>query len=189
MHNRRYLSRRVTLARIEAARDAIRGVALRTPLVPAPALALASGREVRLKLETTQPVGAFKIRGAAHALSRLSEAERRRGVICASTGNHGRAVAYAAARLGIRAIVCMSSLVPANKLAAIRALGAEVRIVGQSQDEAQVEVDRLVAEAGMVEIRPSIIRTWSRGRARSAWSCWRTGPRSTPSSCRCRAAG
>ena len=135
------------------ARAAIAGVALRTPLVPAPALSARTGREVRLKLETAQPVGAFKIRGAANALANLDAGARTRVVVCASTGNHGRAVAYAAAELGIRATVCMSELVPRNKVEAIRALGAEVRIAGGSQDAAQAEADRLAAE-GKTDIPP-----------------------------------
>ena len=109
---------------------------------------------MRLKLETAQPIGAFKIRGAANALSRLDDGARARGVVCCSTGNHGRAIAYVAARLGTKATICMSSLVPENKLAAIRALDAEVRIAGGSQDDAQREVDRLVAEKGMTDIPP-----------------------------------
>jgi threonine dehydratase len=143
----------VNLQQVYAAREAIRGVACRTPLVPAPSLST-PGREVRLKLETTQPVGAFKIRGAANALAQLGPEVRARGVVCASTGNHGRAVAYAARRLGVAACVCISRLVPPVKVAAIRALGAEVRVVGASQDDAQAEVDRLVAEEGRVELPP-----------------------------------
>jgi threonine dehydratase len=139
---------------IGRARNAIRGVAVRTPLVAAPMLSAKCGREVRLKLETAQPIGAFKIRGAANALANLDAAARARGVACSSTGNHGRAVAYAAARLGLSATVCMSSLVPENKLAAIRALGADVRIVGRSQDDAQREVDRMAAENGVNDIPP-----------------------------------
>jgi threonine dehydratase len=135
------------------ARRAIAGTACRTPLVEAPRLG-GDGRAVRLKLETAQPVGSFKLRGAANALAALGAAERARGVVCASTGNHGRALAYAAGRLGIAASVCVSSLVPANKLEALRAAGADVRIVGDSQDDAQAEVDRLVAETGRIEIPP-----------------------------------
>lgn len=112
------------------------------------------GRTVKLKLETAQPVGSFKLRGAANALAALSDAERARGVVCASTGNHGRALAYAAAKAGAAATVCVSKLVPANKLEALRAAGAEVRIVGASQDDAQAEVDRLVSETGAIEIPP-----------------------------------
>jgi threonine dehydratase len=143
----------VSLRSIYAAREAIRGLALRSPLVPAQSLGMGA-RQVRLKIESAQPVGAFKIRGVANALARLDPAVRRRGVVCASTGNHGRALAYAARRLETRASVCLSRLVPANKLALIRQLGAELRICGESQDEAQAECARLVAEAGLVEIPP-----------------------------------
>ncbi len=143
----------VTLQHIYEAREAIHGIACRTPLVPAPRLST-PGRQVLLKLETAQPIGAFKIRGAANALARLRPEERQRGVVCASTGNHGRAVAYAAARLGVPACVCLSRLVPAVKVSAIEALGAEVRVIGTSQDDAQAEVDRLVAEEGRVELPP-----------------------------------
>jgi threonine dehydratase len=143
----------VTLQHIYEAREAIHGISCRTPLVLAPRLST-PGRQVLLKLETAQPIGAFKIRGAANALARLRPEERQRGVVCASTGNHGRAVAYAAARLGVPACVCLSRLVPAVKVTAIEALGAEVRVIGTSQDDAQTEVDRLVAEEGRVELPP-----------------------------------
>ncbi|MBP5857913.1 hydroxyectoine utilization dehydratase EutB [Marivibrio halodurans] len=144
----------VTLPDIEAARTRIEGHVIRTPLVPSPSLSAVTGADVRLKLDLLQPSGAFKLRGATNALLSLSPADRARGVTCCSTGNHGRAVAYAAGRLGIRAVICMSRLVPANKVRAIEALGAEARIVGRSQDEAAVEAGRLVAEEGMVMIPP-----------------------------------
>jgi len=143
----------LTLQSIYAARGPVGRLAVRTPLVPAASLT-SPARDVRLKLETVQPIGAFKIRGAANALAALSPDQAARGVVCASTGNHGRAVSYVAAALGIRATVCMSDLVPANKRRAIEALGATIRIVGESQDDAQIEVDRLVAEEGLVEIPP-----------------------------------
>ncbi|MFS4437655.1 hydroxyectoine utilization dehydratase EutB [Paracoccaceae bacterium GXU_MW_L88] len=142
------------LADAEAARRDMAGVALRTPLLPAPALSEMLGREVLLKMETMQPSRAFKLRGAATAIARLNPAARAKGVVCCSTGNHGRAVAYAAQQSGIRAVVCLSELVPPNKVAAIEALGAEVRRIGRSQDEAAVEVARLVAEEGMTDIPP-----------------------------------
>jgi threonine dehydratase len=143
----------VALQHIYEARAVIHGIACRTPLVPAPRLSTPD-RQVLLKLETAQPIGAFKIRGAANALARLRPEERQRGVVCASTGNHGRAVAFAAARLGVPACVCLSRLVPAVKVTAIEALGAEVRVIGTSQDDAQAEVDRLVIEEGRVELPP-----------------------------------
>ncbi len=124
-----------------------------TPLVPAYSLCTEK-LEVRLKLETTQPIGAFKIRGAINALSQLTEKQKQRGVICASTGNHGRALAYAALKMESRATVCMSTLVPENKVKAIQALGADIHRSGKSQDEAQQVVDKLVFEQGMTEIPP-----------------------------------
>jgi len=143
----------VQVSDLYAARRNIAGVAVRTPLVPAWSLS-DDQRDVRLKLETTQPIGAFKLRGAANALARLSTEQSRKGVVCVSTGNHGRAVAYAARRLGVPAYICMSKLVPDNKVAAIKAVGATVNIVGESQDEAQREVERLIEEEGMTEIPP-----------------------------------
>lgn len=136
-----------------AARRNIAGVAARTPLVPAWSLS-GDERDVRLKLETTQPMGAFKLRGAANALAGLSPEQAARGVVCVSTGNHGRAVAYAARRLGVPAWICMSKLVPDNKVEAIKAVGGNVKIAGDSQDEAQHEVQRLIDEQGMTEIPP-----------------------------------
>lgn len=143
----------ITLQSIFSARERIRGIAVQTPLVPAHSLSV-DGRDVRMKLETAQPIGAFKIRGAGNAIASLSDEQRAAGVVCASTGNHGRAVAFAAARMGIKATICMSSLVPQNKVDAIAALGAEISIIGKSQDEAQVEVNRLVREEGMTEVPP-----------------------------------
>jgi threonine dehydratase len=142
------------LADVLAARNAIEGIAVETPLIASPALTASAGAEVLLKLETMQPVGAFKIRGAANALARLPAEARKRGVACCSTGNHGRGVAYAARHHGVRAVVCLSKLVPDVKVDAIKALGAEVRRIGESQDDAQIEVDRLVAEEGMTDLHP-----------------------------------
>ncbi len=112
------------------------------------------GHELYLKLETLQPIGAFKLRGAANAISRLSTAQKAGGVVCCSTGNHGRAVAYTAQKLGVKATVCLSELVPMNKVQGIEALGANVIRVGKSQDAASVEAERLVVEEGMTNIHP-----------------------------------
>jgi threonine dehydratase len=140
-----------TLADILAARRAIASGVARTPLIPSAHLSEAAGAEVLLKLESLQPTGAFKLRGALNAVARLPAGTP--GVSCCSTGNHGRAVAWAARARGLRAVVCMSSLVPATKVEAIRALGAEVRITGRSQDEAAAESRRL-ADTGLAEIPP-----------------------------------
>lgn len=143
-----------TLQDIYRARRAIAPWVRRTPLTLSPSLSRLTGGEVYLKLETVHDTGAFKLRGATNAILHLDEASKAKGVVTVSTGNHGRAVAYAAGRLGIRAVVCMSRLVPDNKVRAIRELGAEIRIHGKSQDEAQREADRLVAEDGLVLIPP-----------------------------------
>jgi threonine dehydratase len=142
------------LAAIRQARAAIAATVQKTPLLPAAALSARFGREILLKLESLQPTGAFKLRGATNAISRLGAEQRKCGVGCCSTGNHGRAVAYAAQRAGIRAVVCLSALVPENKVEAIRALGADVRRTGRSQDEAQREIDRLVRDEGLTDIPP-----------------------------------
>ena len=139
---------------IEQAAVRLEGRVERTPLVRSDTLSERVGYPVHLKLETLQPIGAFKLRGAMNAILSLDDEARRRGLVTASTGNHGRAVAYAAKKLGIPATICMSSLVPANKVEAIRALGAEVRIVGRSQDDAQEEVDRLTRSSGLTAIPP-----------------------------------
>ncbi len=142
---------RPVLADVYAAAQVISGVADRTPLVPSPYMSAVTGDDFLLKLENMQPIGAFKLRGALNAVAGAQDAA---GVTCCSTGNHGRGVAYAARARGLRAVICMSDLVPQAKVEGIRALGAEVRIIGRSQDAAQAEVERLVAEDGLTEISP-----------------------------------
>ncbi|MEO1468256.1 MAG: hydroxyectoine utilization dehydratase EutB [Pseudomonadota bacterium] len=143
----------VTLAEVEAAREAIKGIARATPVELSAALSDLTGVPVALKLEHQQVSGSFKFRGATNAVQALSEAERAAGVVGVSTGNHGRGLARACSMAGVRCVIAMSNLVPRNKVEAIRAEGAEVLISGQSQDEAQREVDRLVAN-GMTMIPP-----------------------------------
>lgn len=144
----------VTLSHIHAACERIAGKVEHTPTVLSPSLSEGLGVPVHLKLEHRQTTGSFKLRGASNAVASLSAEEKARGIIAASTGNHGRALAHAAKLEGMRAVICMSRLVPQNKLDEIRRLGAEVRIVGNSQDDAQQEVERLVAEEGLVMLPP-----------------------------------
>ena len=144
----------ISLADIEAAQAKIRPHVLRAPLVPAFPLSDAVGGEVRLKLEMLQATGAFKLRGATNAILSLSDADRARGVVTCSTGNHGRGVAYAAHLQGVRAVICMSELVPQVKIDGIKRFGGEVRIVGKSQDEAEVEAMRLMRDEGLIYISP-----------------------------------
>lgn len=144
----------ISCADIYAARGRIIGGIRHTPVVDSPSLTEHLGARVRLKLEHLQHTGSFKLRGASSAIACLGDEQKRCGVVGVSTGNHGRGLAAAARAAGVRAIVCMSELVPQNKIDGIRAHGAEVRIVGRSQDEAQIEVNRLVREEGMVELPP-----------------------------------
>ncbi|MBK0400414.1 hydroxyectoine utilization dehydratase EutB [Limibaculum sp. M0105] len=141
-------------ADILAARRRIAAHVRRTPLERSAALSSRLGGEIHLKLEHRQVTGAFKLRGAANALLALPEARRRAGVTTASTGNHGRALAHAARAAGVPAVICLSRLAPANKVAGVEAMGAEARVIGESQDEAMIEAERLVAEEGMTLIPP-----------------------------------
>ncbi len=144
----------LSVENIKAAASRIDGQVFPTPLVRSPSLSKQENAEIFLKLECLQNTGSFKLRGATNALLSLGEEERNRGVVCVSTGNHGRGLAYAARQNGIRAIVCMGNLVPQNKIEGIQALGAEVKIGGGSQDDAQIEADRLVSEEGMTMVPP-----------------------------------
>ena len=125
-----------------------------TPVIQSQAISKAVGERIYLKLENQQITGSFKIRGAINAISNLNPAQKKAGVVALSTGNHGRGLAFAANLMKIRCIICMSKLVPNNKIEGIKALGAEVRLVGKNQDEAQLEADRLSSEEGMTYVSP-----------------------------------
>lgn len=139
---------------IYLARQRIESLVRRTPMEHSPSLSRLMGVTVYLKLEALQITGSFKLRGASNAVAQLSPEQKAQGVVTASTGNHGRALAYAASQQGVKAIVCLSHLVPANKVQAIRDLGAEVCIVGQSQDDAQREAERIARELGATFLPP-----------------------------------
>lgn len=143
----------VVFTEILEARKRVGGRILRTPMRDSAPLAAIAGVPVKLKCEHQQMTGSFKLRGATNAVLALGAPARQAGFVGASTGNHGRALAHAAREAGSRAVICMSRLVPANKVKAIEALGAEVRIVGGSQDEAQIEAGRLAAQ-GMAMVPP-----------------------------------
>ncbi len=144
----------VTLADIEAARATIRGQVLRTPMLPAPRLSELTGASIFVKYENLQVTNSFKDRGALVKLSSLSDAERARGVIAMSAGNHAQAVAYHAQRLKIAATIVMPVTTPAVKVASTRAFGAQVLLVGESVGEAQDRVEVLVREHGYAQVHP-----------------------------------
>ena len=143
-----------TVSDVGAAQARIRGIAEVTPVIASVPLAVETGVPVWLKAECNQVTGSFKVRGAANALTLLTDEERARGVVAVSSGNHGRAVAHVAARLGIAATVCLSERVPSIKVDAIRDLGARVVIAGPDQDTADAEARRLVRDEGLVFIHP-----------------------------------
>ena len=143
----------ISLADVYRARHRLAGRVVRTPLVESVSLSDMAGTRVYLKLETVQPTGSFKIRGATNALAQLAERGVTR-VVTASTGNHGRAVAHAARMLGLEATVCLSSLVPQNKVDVVRALGAQVRVAGGSQDDAEREAELLSRDEGLAYVPP-----------------------------------
>lgn len=144
----------VAFTQVLEARRRIGAHVLRTPLRECAALSRQAGHPVYLKCEHQQITGSFKLRGATNAVLSLDAERRASGVTGASTGNHGRALSHAAQAAGSRAIICMSRLVPANKVRAIEALGAEARIIGESQDDAQIEAERLVRDDGMTMVPP-----------------------------------
>jgi threonine dehydratase len=129
-----------------AARQRIAPYLRPTPLYRYPALDALAGAQVWVKHENHQPVGAFKVRGGVNLVSQLSEDERRRGVIAASTGNHGQSVAYAADLFGVRAVICMPEQANPVKVESMRALGAEVVFWGADFDEAREHCEALAIE-------------------------------------------
>ena len=136
------------LADVLAARQRIAPYLRPTPLYRYPALDALTGAQVRVKHENHQPVGAFKVRGGVNLVSQLSADERDRGVISASTGNHGQSVAYAADLFGVRAVICMPEQSNPVKVESMRALGAEVVFHGRDFDEAREHCEQEAARHG-----------------------------------------
>ena len=134
------------LAEVLAARRRIEPYLKPTPLYRYPALDALTGARVLIKHENHQPVGAFKVRGGINLVSQLTEDERRRGVIAASTGNHGQSVAYAAEKFGVPAVICVPERANPVKTESMRALGAEVVFHGADFDEAREHCEKLAAE-------------------------------------------
>jgi threonine dehydratase len=137
-----------TLAEIEAARDRLAGIATVTPVYHSETFSRRTGREVLLKAENLQRTGAFKIRGAVNRITGLSDDERAAGVVAASAGNHGQAVAWAARASGVEATVFMPQDSPMAKVDATKTYGASVELEGENFDEALEAARRRVEETG-----------------------------------------
>ncbi|MFZ0621093.1 MAG: threonine ammonia-lyase [Pseudolabrys sp.] len=144
----------VTFADIEAARRLIDGAVLRTPMLPAPKLSALTGANVYVKYENLQVTNSFKDRGALVKLASLNDAERKRGVIAMSAGNHAQSVAYHAARLGVPATIVMPVTTPFVKVQATRSHGAEVVLHGESVAEAQARCEQIQAQRNLVLVHP-----------------------------------
>lgn len=142
----------VSIEDVRAAAERLRGVALRTPLVPFGATP--SGARILVKLESLQSVGAFKIRGASNAIAQLTPEQRARGVVTHSSGNHAQGVARAARLADVHAVIVMPSDAPAIKRARVEADGAEIITVGPASREREVMAERLVEERGLVLVPP-----------------------------------
>jgi len=143
----------VSIEDVRGATANLAGVAIRTPLLPF-GTAGPGGPRVLLKAESLQPIGAFKIRGAYHAIASLTPEQRARGVVTHSSGNHAQGVARAARLLGIHAVIVMPSDAPAVKRRRVEADGAEIVTVGPASSEREAMADRLASERGLEFIPP-----------------------------------
>jgi threonine dehydratase len=136
------------LADVLRARKQIRPYLRPTPLFSYAALNRLVGTQVSVKHENHQPVGAFKVRGGVNLISQLSAGDKQRGVIAASTGNHGQSIAYAAKLFGIRAIICVPERANPVKVEAMQDLGAEIIAHGRDYDDAREYCERLAGDEG-----------------------------------------
>ena len=144
----------VTIADVEAAAERIAGDVVSTPALPAQALSEKLGARVWLKLETRQRTGSFKDRGAANRMRQLSDAERARGVVAMSAGNHAQAVAYMATRLGIPATIVMPVTTPFTKVRRTQAFGARTVLAGDNLAGSAERAHELAAAEGLVLVHP-----------------------------------
>lgn len=138
----------------ERARAVVAPFVYHTPLLTSRSLSEATGFDVRLKAELFQRGGSYKVRGPTNKISKLSDEERARGVICSSAGNHSQGVAIAARQNGVKAVVVMAENATPSKIAATRGYGAEVVLHGSIWDEANEKALELVEERGLTYIHP-----------------------------------
>lgn len=149
--------RTLTLADVYQAKKRISSIVRRTPLIKSDALSAPPKGDVYLKLEFLQDPGAFKVRGAANKILSLSPSEKARGIVTFSTGNHGLCVCWVAQKVGVKAVVCVSDRVAKlspRRVEAMRSLGAEVVVGGNSQDEAGEKAYELTSSKGLTMIHP-----------------------------------
>lgn len=146
------MSFEMNLEKIKSAQKVLASLVPPTPLVYNPWLSEKYGAEIYLKLENLQPIGSFKIRGATHLISTLSQEERSAGVIAASAGNHAQGVAWGARRFGVRATIVMPENAPLVKISNTKKLGAEVVLWGSGYDDASAKAEELARSRNLVRV-------------------------------------
>jgi threonine dehydratase len=176
----------LTLDRVYTASRVLKEVCRETDMILAPNLR--KDANIYLKTENLQVTGSFKVRGAYFKISRLSEEEKARGVIACSAGNHAQGVALAAARSGIKSVICLPDGAPISKVEATKRFGAEVCMVKGVYDDAYNKAIELRDEHGTVSFTRLMILTLSLGRAPSGLRLWRSCRMLTWLSCQSAAA-
>ena len=139
---------------IQAAKERLKGYANVTPIMASRTLNRLVGAEVYFKCENFQRIGAFKFRGAFNSISQLTKAEKAKGVITASAGNHAQGVALAANRLGLKALIIMPKTTPGIKVSSVMRLEAEIELVGNTYDDAYAHAKKLAETTGMTYVHP-----------------------------------
>jgi threonine dehydratase len=146
---------RPTFADMLRARRIVSRYLPRTPLLPLLSLSKLLGFPLHIKFENHQPIGAFKVRGGVNLLSALGASERARGVITASTGNHGQSIAYAARTFGVRSIIVMPEESNPDKVESMANLGAEIVFFGRDFEDARLRAERMARDQGMYYVHPA----------------------------------
>src|ERR687891_63480 len=147
--------RRPTFADVLHAKRLVSRYLPRTPLLPALSLSKLLGFQLYLKFENHQPIGAFKVRGGLNLVASLETGERTRGVITASTGNHGQSIAYAARTFGVRALIVMPEESNPDKVESMTNLGAEIVFFGQDFEEARLKAEQMAHDRRMHYVPPA----------------------------------
>ncbi len=148
------MSINVNLQHIQQALETLKPVIKHTPTVASKSFSEMAGRKIHLKLENLQSTGSFKIRGAFNRINAIEEADKAKGVVCASAGNHAQGVAFASTRAGIKSTIFMPSFTPALKVIATKGYGGQVRLAGASFDEAKAAAIEHVEKTGAIFIPP-----------------------------------
>ena len=166
----------VTFTDVLRVRQRLSPYLTRTPLHTYPTLNAFLGIQVCIKHENDQPIGAFKVRGGINYISQLPAEARERGVITASTGNHGQSIAYAARLFGVTARIVVPERANPGKVAAIQGMGAQIIVHGSTIDEARIHCEALARREGYRYIHFANEPLLIAGVAPRRWRCWKMRP-------------